>query len=110
MQQHKPSDYNEPQRGASEVRRPDTGTWLWIDAFCINQSDTDERCRQVRVMRDIYENSDSTIVWLVDATDDSGVALDFVVTLDKPSKHMEGFPSATYVLMVLTFQILGGML
>jgi hypothetical protein len=37
---------------------------LWVDAICINQSDTEEKNRQLWLMRQIYEKASSTIVWL----------------------------------------------
>jgi len=37
---------------------------LWVDAICINQRDTDERSRQVRMMDVIYQSARCTIVWL----------------------------------------------
>lgn len=38
--------------------------YLWIDAICINQSDLEERSRQVLLMRQIYEGAKETRVWL----------------------------------------------
>jgi hypothetical protein len=37
---------------------------FWIDAVCINQSNVDEKNHQVRLMRDIYNRSTETRVWL----------------------------------------------
>lgn len=39
---------------------------LWIDALCIDQSNTGERNHQVQHMRDIYEAAEETIVFLGD--------------------------------------------
>ncbi|KAG0649329.1 Heterokaryon incompatibility protein [Hyphodiscus hymeniophilus] len=36
----------------------------WIDAICINQADTPERNRQLRIMPYIYERASTTLVWL----------------------------------------------
>ncbi len=45
---------------------------LWLDALCINQSDTNERTHQVRQMRAIYNSAKTVIVWLgQDGPDDS---------------------------------------
>ncbi|KAK4215145.1 heterokaryon incompatibility protein-domain-containing protein [Rhypophila decipiens] len=44
---------------------------LWIDALCINQSDNDEKSGQIQLMKQIYEASISTIVWLGDDADGS---------------------------------------
>jgi len=37
---------------------------IWIDAICINQSDLEERNRQVRLMPYIYARAQMVIVWL----------------------------------------------
>jgi hypothetical protein len=37
--------------------------WLWIDALCINQADTDERNKQVRQMSRIYRQAQHVLVW-----------------------------------------------
>lgn len=37
---------------------------LWIDAICINQSDIEERNRQVQLMAYIYSRAKEVIVWL----------------------------------------------
>lgn len=42
---------------------------LWIDYICINQNDVDEKNAQVRMMRDIYRNSQHTTIWLGSAAD-----------------------------------------
>lgn len=37
---------------------------LWIDQICINQDDSDEKDRQIPLMKDIYTRSSCTIAWL----------------------------------------------
>lgn len=37
---------------------------LWIDFVCINQSDTEEKTEQVRLMHEIYKKATTTIIWL----------------------------------------------
>ncbi|KAI1258410.1 HET-domain-containing protein [Xylariaceae sp. FL1019] len=37
---------------------------IWIDALCINQSDVDERNKQLRIMRHIYSRARTVVVWL----------------------------------------------
>ncbi|KAF2122581.1 heterokaryon incompatibility protein-domain-containing protein [Lophiotrema nucula] len=37
---------------------------LWVDAICINQTSISERSHQVNLMRDIYQRSQETSVWL----------------------------------------------
>lgn len=41
---------------------------LWIDALCINQSNPEERSRQVAKMHRLYVNADTVSVWLGDGT------------------------------------------
>ena len=38
--------------------------YLWIDAVCINQSDTIEKSKQVALMHDIYSQASLVVVWL----------------------------------------------
>lgn len=37
---------------------------FWIDAICINQNDFEERASQVLLMRDIYQKSFTSVLWL----------------------------------------------
>lgn len=43
---------------------------IWADALCINQSDLTEKSLQVRFMKQIYHEAETTIAWLGDAQDD----------------------------------------
>lgn len=40
------------------------GNSLWIDAICINQSDEEEKGKQISIMGDIYQQAEKVIVWL----------------------------------------------
>ena len=82
-----------------EVGRHDS-VCLWVDALCINQSDTDERGRQVLRMGDIYKNASETICWLGDEADNSFLAFDLIQIL---SSTNDGSESTQYeqVLMRL---------
>ncbi|KAF2803814.1 HET-domain-containing protein, partial [Mytilinidion resinicola] len=40
------------------------GRWLWIDAICINQEDTNGRNCQVQQMGDIYWEATQVLSWL----------------------------------------------
>ncbi|OJJ75593.1 hypothetical protein ASPBRDRAFT_37887 [Aspergillus brasiliensis CBS 101740] len=51
------------------LRRDDTPRVMWIDAICINQIDTEERSSQVSFMRDIYQQSILTVIWLGDGNE-----------------------------------------
>ncbi|OTA97989.1 hypothetical protein M426DRAFT_31926, partial [Hypoxylon sp. CI-4A] len=46
------------------LRRPDTTREIWVDAICINQTDTTEKTEQVKLMREIYTRAKSTVIWL----------------------------------------------
>ena len=50
------------------LRKEDGVRVLWADAVCINQTDTEEKNRQVRLMSAIYSQPTSVLVWLGDDT------------------------------------------
>lgn len=37
---------------------------IWADAICINQADDEEKSRQVRLMRQIYQRATRVVIWL----------------------------------------------
>jgi hypothetical protein len=45
------------------ARRRSAG-FFWADAICINQNDTQEKTRQVRMMGEIYGKAQNVIIWL----------------------------------------------
>ena len=45
-------------------RLPASPRYLWTDAFCINQFDTDEKSRQVRNMLVIYQKAKAVLAWI----------------------------------------------
>lgn len=47
-----------------ERRRRKITTLLWADQISINQKDTDEKTRQVRLMRDVYARAVQVTIWL----------------------------------------------
>jgi Heterokaryon incompatibility protein (HET) len=53
-----------------ELRQSGFPNWLWVDAVCIDQSNADERARQVSMMGQIYMSSVETVAWL--GKDESG--------------------------------------
>jgi hypothetical protein len=48
------------------MRLADThiGSWIWIDAICIDQNDLEERSAQVQIMWVIYSQAKTVRVWL----------------------------------------------
>ena len=59
--------------------------WMFIDALCIDQSNTAERSSQVRLMGDIYRNASQVVGWL-GAGDEAGrvKVADLANHLDSP--------------------------
>lgn len=51
---------------------------LWVDAISINQSDIEERNKQVLQMYNIYNTARQVLVWLGDGNSDSRKAIDFM--------------------------------
>lgn len=45
---------------------------LWIDALCIDQSNTRERSSQVSLMEEVYRNASQVIVWAGEHADAGG--------------------------------------
>lgn len=62
------------------LRLPAISRLLWIDALCINQSDTYERNHQVQKMAAIYSGASRVLVWLGLETANSKAAFDFLHT------------------------------
>lgn len=56
---------------------------LWIDAVCINQQNVEERGQQVALMKNIFQRSQRTLVWLGDDSRDSHRAIELVRHLAK---------------------------
>jgi hypothetical protein len=59
-------------------RRSDEGRLLWVDAICINQSDSQERGQQVRSMSEIYSRCTANLFWLGEETEDTNRVLEVV--------------------------------
>ncbi|PSN58720.1 HET-domain-containing protein [Corynespora cassiicola Philippines] len=51
------------------LRLPDVRRYIWADAVCINQDDSQERKAQIKLMRDIYRKASRVLVWLGEDTD-----------------------------------------
>ena len=57
------------------LRFPQSCRALWIDAVCINQTDTRERNHQVFMMNRLYSAAERVLVWLGEARDHSDIAM-----------------------------------
>ncbi|KAM3422116.1 hypothetical protein BST61_g2487 [Cercospora zeina] len=70
-----------------QLRDTDVDRRLWIDAICMDQSDTEqskmEKAWQIPIMHDIYRAAASTIIWLGDAHEDSDIAMNFLKDLGR---------------------------
>ena len=62
---------------------------LWVDAICINQTDTLERNHQVAQMQEIYADAQQVIVWLGPLTATSSMAIHFIEELYDAFEELE---------------------
>ncbi|KAF2704190.1 HET-domain-containing protein, partial [Pleomassaria siparia CBS 279.74] len=60
------------------LRKSNVVRYLWMDAICINQKNTEERNEQVPRMDKIYGMADNVCIWLGDADEDSNLAMSFI--------------------------------
>jgi len=60
------------------LRRPHEDRILWIDAICIDQSNTIERNHQVENMAIMYDQALNVCVWLGRDNQESKMAIDFI--------------------------------
>lgn len=73
---------------------------LWIDALCINQTDDEEKSRQVAMMGSIYSLASHVILWLGPESQDSDDALDILEYIgsqfeyDSTTKLLKLLPSS----------------
>lgn len=79
--------------GALHALRPTTGVRrLWIDALCIDQSNTQERSRQVLYMRLVYQHCAGVVVWLGPKTDGVDAAFELAQRLANMGRLLEEGP------------------
>ncbi|TLS30964.1 hypothetical protein PpBr36_02813 [Pyricularia pennisetigena] len=48
----------------NHFRKPNHSVVMWIDQICINQSDNDEKSRQIPLMGRVYQHAINTLIWL----------------------------------------------
>ena len=70
------------------LRLPETRRYLWIDAICIDQSNNDEKSRQVQRMKDIYNKVSRVLIWLGPESEDSSLAIELMSTNESASSHL----------------------
>jgi hypothetical protein len=63
-----------------QLRKEEHDIWLWVDAVCINQSNTEEKTQQLSKIHDIYNKAYNVCIWLGEADQDgkSDHAMDFI--------------------------------
>ena len=59
------------------------GKPIWIDAVCINQTDTVERNSQVQIMATIYKKACCVRAWLGEESDDSSLVMNFLSAAER---------------------------
>ncbi|KAF2656757.1 HET-domain-containing protein [Lophiostoma macrostomum CBS 122681] len=74
------------------LRQCESTRRLWIDAICIDQTNVEERGWQVALMKDIFQSSDRTVVWLGEAAHDSDSGIRLIQELARISQE-HGAPS-----------------
>lgn len=62
-------------------RDKDQRVTLWIDAICINQDDSEEKQKQVQLMREIYLLSGRLTIWLGSPSGDTDLAMVAILTI-----------------------------
>ncbi|CAI4212081.1 unnamed protein product [Parascedosporium putredinis] len=78
------------QSALRQLRLPEKQVCIWADALCINQDDLEERVRQVKFMKEIFEAAAEVIVWLGDESDDSDIGMQAAKELaDAARKYLE---------------------
>lgn len=71
------------------LRLTDKDRTFWIDSFCINQEDLDERAQQVALIRSIYISSHKTTIWLGETAILSDATVALLKKLSEASKLTE---------------------
>ncbi|KAE8448241.1 hypothetical protein EG329_009672 [Mollisiaceae sp. DMI_Dod_QoI] len=71
------------------LRRIDSDLTIWIDALCINQSDTSERTKQVNLMHGIYAFTEEVIVYLGEVLQHGSVGSNDAVSTSTTTFHFD---------------------
>ena len=72
-----------------DLEIPGNWTAMWIDQICINQADSEDKAQQLPLMRAIYEQTSTVIVWLGPAGDDGDLAMDLIRELWEVRRRSE---------------------
>ena len=71
------------------LRLPNTARRIWVDALCINQSNTTERNEQVILMGEIYAKANPVLIWLGEASEESDEAFALMSTITQGTEVTE---------------------
>jgi hypothetical protein len=78
-----------------QYRPPPSDRWIWIDAICIDQMNSEERSEQVLLMADIYRTAARVVVWLGEGRRRTDVAIelipDFLETASSLKESFKGY-------------------
>jgi hypothetical protein len=81
------------------------GFFVWVDAISINQTDLEEKNRQVSMMQEIYQRAKDVHIWLGDRDEDTGKAFDLIGTLVKTSQQYHQLGQYPWPLDYMGYQI-----
>jgi hypothetical protein len=73
-----------------QLRSPTKAITLWIDAICIDQTNTEERESQVQLMGEIYSEASQVYVWLGREDESSARGFALIQTICTVSKLYQG--------------------
>lgn len=84
------------------VRSATAARLLWVDAICIDQNNVGERNHQVNVMKRIFSNASSVIVWLGETPPKDPTVEDLILTynfvrLENPETNILSYPKDSLV-------------
>ncbi|KAK0644001.1 heterokaryon incompatibility protein-domain-containing protein [Cercophora newfieldiana] len=77
------------------LRLPNMVRRLWVDAVCIDQSNVDEKSRQIQYMRLVYKHSARVIVWLGLKTPGVEQAFEIASRFSAAMDELEGAAAST---------------
>lgn len=86
------------------LRYKDRPRILWIDTLSIDQSNLAERNHQVSLMAAIYSSAANVTIYLGEASQDSELAIDFIIECDKPSSDTNSlsYPKSEELVQALS--------
>ncbi|KAI0544642.1 hypothetical protein F4679DRAFT_589289 [Xylaria curta] len=61
--------------GLQRLRLSDASVFVWADAICIDQGNSEEKSHQIRLMPDIYQSAEQVFVWLGEKAENSDRAM-----------------------------------